>query len=131
MIYTASIYTAPSPMHGIRISVMSRHTLNDGRIPDPNISHESYDYWYRDLAPNPNDLVDFLKKRTTFDEYSERYIAKLRESVNTLAISQLAFFSLTHDITFLCVEQTPDKCHRRLLAEECQRYESRLKVTHL
>ncbi|MDO9231386.1 MAG: DUF488 family protein [bacterium] len=33
-------------------------------------------------------------------------------------------------ITLMCIEDTADKCHRRLLAEELQRYQPHLKIIH-
>ena len=37
---------------------------------------------------------------------------------------------LERDITLLCSEENADRCHRRLLAKECKKYEPKLKVEH-
>ena len=45
-------------------------------------------------------------------------------------VLSLAARSITEDITILCVEETPEFCHRRLLADECKKYEPNLQVVH-
>jgi len=36
--------------------------------------------------------------------------------------------ALKKDITLLCLEDAPDECHRRLLAEECKKINPKLEV---
>lgn len=51
MLFTKSIHKPVQPEDGYRISVMSRHTLSDGKTPDPLITGKSYIEWWKDLAP--------------------------------------------------------------------------------
>ncbi len=37
-----------------------------------------------------------------------------------MEVLNLALRAINEDITLLCKEDTPEKCHRRLLAEECK-----------
>jgi len=51
MLFTKSIYKPVSVLDGQRISVMSRHTLEDGVTPDPRINSDSYYAYLKILAP--------------------------------------------------------------------------------
>ena len=51
MLFTESILSERHPDSGTRISVMSRHTLNDGVTPDPRIIPASYDEHISQMAP--------------------------------------------------------------------------------
>jgi uncharacterized protein YeaO (DUF488 family) len=128
MLYTKSIHKLPEKSDGRRISVMSRHTQNDGKTPDPMI--QAYDAWYRQLAP-PDKLVgDYYLRGLSWDAFSVGYTNYIRKKGIDVLVRRLAQEALASDITILCVEETADKCHRRILAEECQRYEPSLVVEH-
>lgn len=130
MLYTKSIHKPKSDLDGLRISVMSRHTLNDGITSDPKITQSSYDLWLRMLAP-PDKLVgDYYKRRLSFEEYEKKYLAYLSKSDMGIEVEKLSGQALERDITLLCVEESAEKCHRRILAEECQRYHQNLRVEH-
>lgn len=129
-LYTKCIFHNISPADGIRVSVMSRHTLNDGRTIDSRITLQKYDEWLRELAP-PSKLVgDWYKQRISWNEFEVRYSQYLRNEQIKEYVKILGERALNADITILCVEDTSNYCHRRLLAEECQRYFSDLKVVH-
>jgi uncharacterized protein YeaO (DUF488 family) len=131
MLYTKSIHKPKSASDGLRISVMSRHTLNDGITPDPEITWESYDLWWKIFAP-PDKLVrDYYKRGLPFEEFAKRYLAYLSKEYVCMEVKRLSLRALAEqDITLLCVEESAEKCHRRILAEECQRYTLNLRVEH-
>lgn len=130
MLYTKSIHKQKSDLDGLRISVMSRHTLDDGITSDQRITPSSYDLWLRMLAP-PDKLVgDYYKRRLSFEEYEKKYLAYLSKSDIGIEVEKLSGQALERDITLLCVEESAEKCHRRILAEECQRYHPNLRVEH-
>lgn len=62
MIYTKSILKPKEESDGIRISVMSRHTLNDGITSHPDINESSYDEWLKILAPSDQLVGDYYKR---------------------------------------------------------------------
>jgi uncharacterized protein YeaO (DUF488 family) len=130
MLYTKSIYAPKSDSDGIRISVMSRHTLEDGITPDPKITTSSYDYWLKILAPTDRSVGDYYKRGLPFEEYSKRYKTHLAKKEISPTIESLARQALIQNITFLCVEESAEKCHRKILAEICQTYQPTLKVEH-
>ncbi|MDO8516766.1 MAG: DUF488 family protein [Nanoarchaeota archaeon] len=130
MLYTKSIYKPKLDSDGLRISVMSRHTLNDGITLDPKITNLSYDLWLKILSP-PDKLVgDYYKRGLSFEEYKEEYLIYLSEKDIRIEVEKLSKQALEQDITLLCVEESAEKCHRKILAEECQKYYSNLRIMH-
>lgn len=131
MLYTKSIHKPKSDSDGLRVSVMSRHTLNDGITPDPQITYLSYDLWMKIFAPQEKLVRDYYKRGLPFEEFAKRYLAYLSKEHIRLAVERLSFrAAFEQDITLLCVEDSAEKCHRRLLAEECQKYNPELRVEH-
>lgn len=129
MLYTKSIYKNPEPEDGLRVSAMSRHTLKDGKTPDPDI--QKCDFHIPTFGPSPKLIVDFYKDRISWDEYKRLYLEEIRSNPNV--VSQMKFFAkyaIEHDVTLLCVEEKADDCHRKLLAEEFQRLVPELTVVH-
>ena len=125
-LYTSCIYHQNHP--GRRISVMSKHTLADGRTPDPRITEQSYDEWLRILAPPLRLVGDYYQRGLSWEQFATHYRAYLQwEDVNE-KVAELSHRALTGDITLLCVEEEPEKCHRRLLAQECKRERPELSV---
>ena len=126
-LYTKCILASKSRRDGLRISVMSRHTLDDGFTPDLRITQESYDQWMPDLAPLPQ-LIGAYKRGMPWEIFEERYLAHLERRERE--VRRLAFCSRILNTTLLCIEESADRCHRRLLAEACKRYVPSLKVVH-
>lgn len=121
MLKTKCILAEKSSADGIRFSVMSRHTENDGITPHPGITEETYDYWLHEVAPEDNLVGDYYKRGLSWEEFERRYLAYLREGNRPQLVREIAILALFEDVTLLCIEPTPNHCHRRLLAEECKR----------
>lgn len=119
MLYTKCILAPIEHKDGVRASVMSRHTLNDGVTPDKTLE-DRFDIWIRELAPLPKLVGDYYKRGLEWDSYTKQYQAFLRESKQREIVFMLAERSMREDITLLCIEAEPVMCHRRLLAEECK-----------
>jgi uncharacterized protein YeaO (DUF488 family) len=114
-LYTKSIKAKRSDEDGIRICVMRRIR-----------PYYQFDIWVPALAPSEELLTSYQRKRISWDEYEERYRGVLETQRNIVeAIGEMA---ASRNVTLLCTEATPEKCHRRLLAEECRRYHRKLKV---
>lgn len=131
MLKTKSILKEREASDGIRISVMSRHTLNDGITPDPRIKEGSFDIWRKFLAPSPKLVGAYYRKEKSWEEFETEYLSYLRTPAMANNVQELASEALEKTVTILCVEETAERCHRRLLAEECQNYESSLEIIHL
>lgn len=130
MLYTKSFVKAADPSDGMRISVMSRHTLSDGVTPSRIITPERYDRWCRIVAPPDKIVGDYYKQQMSWKTYSYLYIEHLRKNTVAEYVRQIASNAMVRDVTLLCIEECADKCHRRLLAEECKLYEPALNVIH-
>jgi len=132
MLKTRCIYTTPEPQDGVRISIMSRHTLSDGVTPDPAIVPASYHLWVPELGPPPKLIGDHYKRNLPWEQFEARYLTHLQQEA-TRDIRLLIEEAHLHDITLLCCEPEPEKgkillCHRRLLAEYCKELEPKLEI---
>ncbi|KAF0120168.1 MAG: hypothetical protein FD151_1745 [bacterium] len=79
------------------------------------------------LAPSKEILDAYKKKENTWPEYEKRF--------NDLLISRKAHTLLSsselHMACLLCSEPTPDKCHRRLVAEFFRNCFEEIEIMHL
>ncbi|MBJ7899636.1 MAG: DUF488 family protein [Cyanobacteria bacterium RI_101] len=79
------------------------------------------------LAPTQDILDAYKKKKMSWEEYSEQYLALLKErQIET----QLTEENL-ENACFLCSEDQPHFCHRRLAAEYLKNYFETLTILHL
>ncbi len=116
MIKTKCIKDPIEPSDGIRISVMSSHTI-DGIIPDTEITENMYDLHIPELAAPKKLLGDYYKRGLSWSEYETRYLEYIRTlDIKLLILDLIKKYDI---ITFLCIESDDSKCHRRLLQEEC------------
>lgn len=126
MLKTKSILYDKEDTDGLRISVMSRHTLNDGVTPHPEITDLSYNNWLPILAPPAKLLGDYYKRGLLWNQFEQKYLDHIRQQKVQIEVQKLAENSLDSIITLLCIEESPEYCHRRILAEECKRYQPNL-----
>ncbi len=117
MLRTKCITAPAERCDGLRISVMSRHTLNDGITPDPNITADSYDQHWQDLAPPPRLVGGYLRGEIPWEDFRIQYRQHLWTPDAYLEVVRLAELVCRHNATIMCEEQTPDYCHRGLIAE--------------
>lgn len=128
MLRTKCILAPIEKSDGLRISVMSRHTKDDGVTPDERLTSKVYEEWHMEFAP-PTWLVGgYLRGEIEWAEYEREYLAHLREPQRAMRLRQLGRKAQSDNITLMCIEPTPEHCHRRLLAEECQRLVQGLEV---
>jgi uncharacterized protein (DUF488 family) len=91
----------------------------------PKICNCDY-VWAKQFAPSPSLLDDYKNNRITWNDYEVVYH-------NLLERQNMAFFKDYADkrICLLCAEDTPDFCHRRLLAEKIVAVYPNTKIKHL
>ncbi len=130
MIYTKCIFYPIELSDGIRISVMGRHTLNDGKTLDPRITAICYHEWLKELAPPDKLMGDYSKENLLWVLFEYKYLEYLRSEPINEKIKLLANRSTNFNLTLLSIEEKPEKSHRRLLAEECQKYNKYLEIIH-
>lgn len=81
-----------------------------------------------DFAPTKELLDQWHKNEVTWTEYVEIYTKMLndREIVKKYGVKSF------HGACFLCSEDTPEQCHRRLLAEYLQEHsKEKVHIIHL
>lgn len=127
-LYTRAIKAPKRNGDGKRISVMSRHTLRDGKTPDPEITNEMYDEWRKELGPPPKLIGAYYRHEISWDEFARSFREYLAlPSVESL-LRDLITLAHNSSVTILCVEDTPEYCHRRLIAEQCSLLNSTLTI---
>jgi uncharacterized protein YeaO (DUF488 family) len=125
---TKSILAPIEKEDGYRISVMNRHTLNDGATQDKRISDKMYNEHEKSLAPSAKLLGDYYKRGITWEEYEEKFKKEIGNNDVAKILENISQRALTENITLLCIEEKPTFCHRRLLAEECKKYQPNLEI---
>ncbi|MFA5986400.1 MAG: DUF488 family protein [Parcubacteria group bacterium] len=130
MIRTKCILLPATNSDGLRISVMSRHTLNDGTTPDERIWPCSFDLWLKDLAPPDRIVGKYYRGEITYGHYCDLYLAHLRKDHIATIVRTIARYALHKRVTFLCIESVPTLCHRTILLYECLYYEPELHIQH-
>lgn len=117
MLKSKSILAPKEETDGTRISIMSRHTLNDGKTPDPRLTSDLYDEHMKEFAVPPKVIGAYRRKEIPFEQLASEYVTYIttqREKV--IALIQRA---LHENITVLCMEGTEEKhlCHRSLFMQ--------------
>ena len=79
------------------------------------------------LAPTKQILDDYKKHRGDWSIYETRFLDLMRER----RIERTVPRETVSDGCLLCSEDTPDRCHRRLVVEYLDRHWGGLDVTHL
>lgn len=115
-LYTKSIQAKKIKSDGIRICVMRR--------PDKDAD---FDIWMPHLSPSNKLLDDYQQGKIDWDGYVVRFNREVIKK-ETKYFKILAELANKKKITILCWEKTPEKCHRRLVAEEIKKRFPALKV---
>ena len=84
-----------------------------------------------ELAP-PDDLLDRYRADKDWEAYERDFDQLVLASPSAQgAIGELLDRTHNEVVALLCSEPTPDRCHRRLVAERMQSIERTLEVVHL
>ena len=128
---------------GIYISVMSRHTENDGKTPDSSIDLDNV-LWLPELAP-PGSLVGGWYKgrlgehtaENFNNKFAPQYVEYIGNDDRWELVNRLANLALSRSVILMCTEPTPISeddellCHRRVLADTMKAINSDLDVSIL
>ncbi|MGA2938848.1 MAG: DUF488 domain-containing protein [Syntrophobacteraceae bacterium] len=80
-----------------------------------------------ELAPTEEILDEYRKKGREWAAYEERFVNLISER----RIENLLSKKEVHLACLLCSEETPDRCHRRLVAEHLKEKWGNLQIVHL
>lgn len=115
MIKTKSIQTHAEKKDGVRICIMRR------------IKPEfEFDIWMPTLAPSTELLQSYHEKIIDWKTYEKRFDKEVLSDSKYLDL--LEKLELNQTITLLCWEETPEKCHRRLVAEKLIKLHPQIKI---
>jgi len=113
---TKSVQKPVEMSDGIRVCVMRR--------PDKDVV---WDIWMPHLAPSHELLTQYHHKEIEWPEFCVRFEKDVIKGEREY-LDILIEMSKKHLVTILCWEETPEMCHRRLIAEACSRIDSKLDV---
>ena len=80
-----------------------------------------------DFAPTKELLSRYRDKKMNWQEYEIEYLNLL----DMRKVSQKTDIEKLHENCLLCSEHTPEKCHRRLLAEYLKHVRTDIEIIHL
>lgn len=90
------------------------------------IGHMSYEHKI-DFAPTKELLSRYRDKQMSWKEYEIEYLNLL----DMRKVAQKTDVEKLHENCLLCSEHTPEKCHRRLLAEYFKNVRNDIEIVHL
>lgn len=90
------------------------------------IGHMSYEHII-DFAPTKELLSRYRDKQMSWKEYEIEYLNLL----DMRKVAQKTDIEKLHENCLLCSEHTPEKCHRRLLAEYLKHVKNDIEIIHL
>ena len=90
------------------------------------IGRMSYEH-HLDFAPTKELLSKYRDKQISWEEYEIECLNLL----DMRKIAQKTDIEKLHENCLLCSEHTPEKCHRRLLAEYLKHVKSDVEIIHL
>jgi uncharacterized protein YeaO (DUF488 family) len=107
-LYTKSAQVEKSDADGIRICIMRR--------PDANLV---WDIWMPTLAPSCELLDAYRAGAMSWDTYCLRFHDEVIIGMH-MYLEILVDMSKKYTVTIICWEDTPERCHRRLVAQACK-----------
>ena len=127
MIFTKCIYSPVESIDGLRISIMSRHTLDDGVTPDVDIIN--FDEHLPVLGPTPRLIGRYYRKEITWCEFKREFNVDLQLDVNMkYTLKRIIEISKRQNVTLMCKDISPIKCHRRLVARRIHSLDASVQV---
>jgi len=81
-----------------------------------------------ELAPTA-ELLDNYRRDNDWEKYERGFVNLLRERKPDVLLRQLLAPGM--NVAFLCTEDSPERCHRRLVSEYARAISPNLKVIHL
>ena len=118
---TKSIRSEIAPDDGLRICIMREYN------PEKHPEYKSIDEHCTNLAPSMSLLKDWQKRRIKWDEYVSRF-TNYNLSRSPWDVRNIARRAMVQNVTLLCYEESPDYCHRRIVALACKMYRPNLKL---
>ena len=87
--------------------------------------NETWDAWYRELAPSRQLWYDYFKtNKIDWNQYRERFIVQMRDNPkSTELIHWLSRFeNINNNITLICFCENEKSCHRSIVKDLASNY---------
>lgn len=114
MIKTKSIYAEKDPSDGTRILIMRKWPRG--------IKKSKIDEWDKSYAPSEKLLADWNNKKISFNVFKNHYLKEMTLCMDK--IKDLSKRAKTETLTLLCHEKDDEHCHRKMLKELIEKYQS-------
>lgn len=114
VLYTKSIKAKIETSDGMRICIMRKQDVD-----------AKYDLWMPELSPSP-ELREKIKAGLGWDNFFIEFEHELDNNLE--AIRKLITLSKEKEVTILCVEDNPERCHRSLVAKRCRKVSPDLEI---
>ncbi len=109
LIKTKSLQARKNSRDGLRICIMRRIR------PEYN-----FDMWLPAVSPNEQLLQAYvINKSMQWDEFKPLFLSELKKNSQYLEI--IYYLAKKGIVTLLCSEDSPDECHRSLVAKEIKK----------
>jgi uncharacterized protein YeaO (DUF488 family) len=69
----------------------------------------------------------YYRKEINWSEYKSEYLRYLNENIKEEVVDLISL-SMKMDITLLCIEESPEFCHRKLLLEFAHKLAEEIKI---
>lgn len=112
---------------GLRISIMSRHTYNDGITPRPELDGVCDDH-FPQLAPSPKLIGEWIRREISWSYFVIGYENEMRSPIPMKLIKEIIRRARKQSVTVMCIEEDPENCHRKVFAEICKSISPSLEV---
>ena len=100
-----TVYDSPEASDGRRVLVMT--------LWPRGIARGKVDVWMKELGAPMSLVRDWKAGRIAWEDLAQGYLSSLKGKEGLLR--ELARVSRTGDITLLCTDRDPSRCHRSLL----------------
>jgi uncharacterized protein (DUF488 family) len=95
------------------------------------LNHKGIDYLNYQALGAPKELRDELFKSGNYDQFFRKYENNISDKIDHLA-DILSLINSGRNVDLLCFERNPQKCHRKVVAEEIRKLDDNgLKVEHI
>ena len=95
------------------------------------LNYKGIDYFNYQALGAPKELRDELYKSGNYDRFFQKYEKNILDKTDHLA-DILSVINRGRSVALLCFERNPQKCHRKVVAEEIRKLDDKgLKVEHI
>jgi uncharacterized protein YeaO (DUF488 family) len=87
--------------------------------------NETWDAWYRELAPSRQLWYDYFKSnKVDWNQYRERFIVQMRDNPKSTELIHwlFRFENINNNITLICFCENEKSCHRSIVKDLASNY---------